>query len=210
MTDNRSSTRVYLATCRNDFWQSVFQLELEFLAEHLEGCHDVLSIGCGPAIIEAELAKLGFQVTGLDVSREALGCAPDIIRTLVAKAEDMPLPDHSFDAVIYVASLQFIENYAKALERSVAVLRPDGKLLVLLLNPASEFFRSKVQDPDSYVSQIKHTDLGAIEKTISERFETHGEYFLRIEGNEVSAGSNQATMALYIISGTPLTHPKGV
>ena len=108
----------YLVSCRNEFWQKVFQLELEYLTQQLKGCRDILGVGCGPAIIEGGLARLGFNITGLDVSQEGLNCAPSGIRTVAARAEDMPFFDSSFDAVTYVASLQFVEDYGKALEKS--------------------------------------------------------------------------------------------
>jgi ubiquinone/menaquinone biosynthesis C-methylase UbiE len=64
----------------------------------------------------------------LDISQEALKCAPDKLRTVAERTEDMPFPEFSFDAVIYVASIQFIEDDRKALERSAAVLRPKERL----------------------------------------------------------------------------------
>lgn len=202
MADIVKIGKSYLDTCRSEFWQKVFRLELGYLAEHLNGYGKILSIGCGPAIIEGELTKLGFSVTGLDISQEALSCAPDKIRTVVARAEEMPFPPHSFDAVIYVASLQFIDNYRMAIKKTVAVLRPNGKLVVMLLNPTSTFFKRKFQDPGSYITKIKHTDLKAMEDTIAENFTVHSEYFLCIDGDDVSPGANTTDAALYIISGS--------
>jgi 2-polyprenyl-3-methyl-5-hydroxy-6-metoxy-1,4-benzoquinol methylase len=72
----------YIESCGKSFWQKVFQIESEYLVEHLKGCRDVLSVGCGPAVIEGELAMHGFNVTGLDVSQRALNCAPDGIMVL--------------------------------------------------------------------------------------------------------------------------------
>jgi len=195
----------YIESCRKDFWQKVFQAELDYLIKHLEESRDILSVGCGPAIIEGELAKRGFNVTGLDVSQEALNCAPDQVRTVAARAENMPFPDNSFDAVIYVASLQFLDDYRKALKKSASVLRPSGKIIVMLLNPESAFFRERSRRPGSYVSKTKHTDLKAIKDAITSRFAAHTEYFLRIDGNEVSVGADETDSALYIIWGTKRT-----
>ena len=125
MKDSEDISERYLGSCRNEFWQKVFQLELAYLIQHMQGCRDVLSVGCGPAIMEGGLARRGFNVTGLDVSQEALNCAPDQVRTVASRAEDMSFPESSFDAVIYVASLQFVEDYRKALQKSVSVLRPE-------------------------------------------------------------------------------------
>lgn len=202
MKDSENISERYLESCRNEFWQKVFQLELEYLIQQMEGCRDVLSIGCGPAIIEDGLAKRGFNVTGLDVSQEALNCASDQVRTVASRAEDMSFPESSFDAVICVASLQFVEDYRKVLEKSVSVLRPDGKVIVMLLNPESTFFRDRFRDPGSYVSKIRHTDLKAMEDVIVGRFAVRTEYFLGVKDNEVFESANAADAALYIILGT--------
>jgi hypothetical protein len=74
VSDSGGMSKRYIESCRKEFWQKVFQLELEYLIEHLKGCSGVLSVGCGPAIIEGGLAERGFNVTGLDVSQEALNC----------------------------------------------------------------------------------------------------------------------------------------
>ncbi len=209
MKDSAEEMARYIESCRKEFWQKVFQLELAFLVNHLTGCREVLSVGCGPAIIEGGLAERGFQVTGLDVSREALDCAPDHVRTVAAPAEEMPFPEESFDAVIYVASLQFIEDYRTALNKSALVLRPNGRILILLLNPESTYFRIKSRDAGSYISKIKHTDLQAIEEAASVHFAAGGEYFLKVEENAVSAGPADAGSVLYILSGLKRAARKG-
>jgi ubiquinone/menaquinone biosynthesis C-methylase UbiE len=198
-----------MESCRTDFWKAVFEAEIEYLAEHLTGCKDVLSVGCGPAIIEGSLSERGFHVTGLDVSREALDRAPDTVRTVVASAEDMPFPASSFDAVIYVASLQFIEDYAKAMKKTAHVLRPDGRLIVMLLNPESDFFKRKLRDPNSYVCKIRHTDLQAVEDAIAEHFAVETEFFLGIEGDTIFESRDAADAALYVIRGTKKPPQKG-
>jgi len=202
MKGSPSTEERYLESCRKEFWRKIFQLELEYLIAHLQGCRDVLSVGCGPAVIEGELAGRGFNVTGLDVSREALNSAPDGIRTVVARAEDMSFPDSSFDAVIYVASLQFVDDFRKAVQRSARVLRPHGRIIVMLLNPQSTYFQSRQRDPNSYISRIKHTDVKAIEDTLARSFSVRSERFLHLEGNEVSVAVNETDVALYVVWGT--------
>jgi len=205
VSDSREMSKRYIESCRNEFWQEVFQLELAYLVEHLKGCRDVLSVGCGPATIEGELAKRGFNVTGLDVSQEALNCAPDNVRTVAARAEDIPFPDSSFDAVVYVVSLQFVDDYRKAIEKSASVLRPGGMIIVMLLNPESEFFKTKLLDPNSYVGQIRHTDLRGIEDVIAENYRIRTEYFLGVKGDTVFASCAANDAVLYIITGTRKT-----
>jgi len=191
----------YLQSCKTEFWKKVFKAELDYLLQELKNAKDVLSVGCGPAIIETGLAEHGFNVTGLDISKEALGQAPDSIRTVVGSAENMDFTQFSFDAVTYVASLQFIEKYKEAIKQNARVLRPSGKLLVMLLNPESKFFKEKTSTPTSYVNRIKHTDLTEIERTIAEYFSVQTEYFLGIKRQQILESQNPNLASLYVIKG---------
>jgi len=191
----------YLQSCKTEFWKKVFKAEADYILKELKGDEDVLSIGCGPAIIERALCEYGFNVTGLDISKEALDKAADGIRTVVGSAENMNFPDSCFDAVIYVASLQFIEKYGKAIEETARVLRPNGKLLAILLNPESEFFKQKTTNPDSYINRIKHTNLTEIDRTIAEYFSIQTEYFLGIRGEQIFPTHDCNLASLYVIKG---------
>lgn len=94
---------------------------------------------------------------------------------------------------------QFIADYRTALQRTAAVLRPGGRLIALLLNPVSTFFRERYANSESYIRKLKHTDLVAIETTASEWFETSGEYYPGINGGRLFESSDPAEAALYII-----------
>jgi len=192
----------YLKSCKTEFWKNVFKAELEYILCELKGAKDILSIGCGPAIIEAGLAEHGFNVTGLDISKEALDQAPDSIRTVAGKAENMDFENCSFDVVIYVASLQFIKKYKDAICKTANVLRPGGKLVAMLLNSESEFFKEKIKNPDSYVNRIKHIDLKEIERAIAEYFAVKTEYFLGIKEQDIFETKNPNLASLYVIKGT--------
>jgi ubiquinone/menaquinone biosynthesis C-methylase UbiE len=191
----------YLQSCKTEFWRKVLKAELVYILHELKGAKDILSVGCGPAIIEAGLAEHGFNVTGLDISKEALDQAPDSVRTVVGSAENMNFPDCSFDAVIYVASLQFVEKYQEAVKQTSRVLKPGGKLLAMLLNPESEFFKEKVRSPASYINKIKHTNLKGIEKTIANYFSIQTGYFLGIKSKEIFQSRNPNLASLYVIKG---------
>lgn len=191
----------YLQSCKTEFWKNVFRAELDYILRQLRGLKDVLSVGCGPAIIEAGLAEHGFNITGLDISKEALRQAPDSVRTIVGTAGNMDFPDSCFDAVIYVASFQFIEKYEEAIRQTTRVLGPGGKLLVMLLNPECEFFREKSKNPDPYINKIKHTDLREIERTIAEYFSIQTEYFLGIKGTEIFQTQDPNLAGLCVIKG---------
>ena len=191
----------YLRSCRSDFWREVFAAELDYLLQRLRPGDEVLSVGCGPAIIEGGLSAHGFAVLGLDVSQEAIACAPDSVRTIVAPAEKMPLADADFDVVLFIASLQFIENYRQALSETRRVLRPGGRVIAMLLNPASAFFKRKQAEPDSYVRWIRHNDLHKLEAAVAEGFEVQGEFFLGIADDRIFPSRDPETSALYVVEG---------
>jgi len=172
-----------------------------YLVTNLQGYQEILSVGCGPAIIEGGLVKHGFSLTGLDVSREALGHAPDGVRTVEARAEAMPFPPNSFDAVIFMASLQFVEEYRKVLNQAAFVMRPGGRVIILLLNPESDLFKRKIRNPVSYVHRIKHKNLKKIEAAASKQFEIRGEYFLSTSGGRVLERADGPRSISYILKG---------
>ena len=201
MNTGFADMKKYAQSCQSDFWQAVFRAELNYLVQNLKGATDILSVGCGPAIIETGLAEHGFNITGLDISQEALNQTPDNIRTVVGSAEKMDFADDCFDAVIYVASLQFIKRYKQAVKETSRILRSGGKLLIMLLNPESEFFCEKRKNPDSYINRIKHVNLKEIENVIAKFFSIETEYFLGIEGIEIFQSRDSDTASLYVIKG---------
>ena len=192
----------YLQSCKSEFWKKVFKAELDYILHQLKEAKDVLSIGCGPAIIETGLAEHGFNVTGLDIYKVALDQVADSIRTVAGSAEKMDFASLSFDAVIYVASIQFIEGYKEAIKQTARVLRSGGKLLIMLLNPQSEFFKEKAKKPDSYINKIKHINLRRIEGVVAKDFSVKTEYFLGIKGREIFQSRDSNLASLYVIIGT--------
>ena len=122
----------------------------------------------------------------------------------------MDFADSSFDGVVYIASLQFIEGYEKALVETARVLRVGGKVLFLLLNPKCEFFRERFARSDSYVSRIKHRDQDAIERAIGEYFIVeHTEYFLGIRDQDVFMSRDPELASLYVIKARKQDIDKG-
>jgi len=196
-----NETEKYRHACETEFWQNVFRAESDYLCRALEGCRDVLSVGCGPATVEDALSQRGFRATGLDVSSEALVGAAEGVKTVAARAEDLPFPSASFDAVIFVVSLQFIEDYRKALAQAARVLRDGGRIVVMLLNPLSAFFQTKLHSPDSYVRKIRHLNLPEMESAIAELFHIQTEYFLGVNGMTLFEIRAAGDAVLYVIKG---------
>jgi SAM-dependent methyltransferase len=99
---------------------------------------DVIELGCGTAYFGAWLARRGARVTGVDITPAQLETARrcrdkfEVEMELVeANAEDVPLPDASFDVAIseYGASI-WCDPYSWIPEAS-RLLRPGGELVFL-------------------------------------------------------------------------------
>jgi ubiquinone/menaquinone biosynthesis C-methylase UbiE len=94
---------------------------------------DVLDVGCGHGGLVRGLTALGARVTGIEISDEQLAAARAAddgagARYLVGRAEALPLPDASFDLVVFRASLHHvpIAQMLPALREARRVLRTGG------------------------------------------------------------------------------------
>jgi hypothetical protein len=119
--------------------------DVEMLRRHAElSDSDVLDVGCGHGRLTRELAVLGARVTGIEVSEQQLAAARAAddgtrgTRYLVGRAEAIPLPDASFDLVVFRASLHHVavEQMPAALREAARVVRPGG--LVYVAEPLAE------------------------------------------------------------------------
>jgi ubiquinone/menaquinone biosynthesis C-methylase UbiE len=72
----------------------------------------VLDVGCAKGFLVKDLLEHGIDAYGLDISEYAISnCEKEVIgRLQVGKADNLPFPDNSFDAVI---SINTIHNYDK-------------------------------------------------------------------------------------------------
>lgn len=119
---------------------------LEEFAAGQKGRH-LLEVGCGLGIELARLAKLGFDVTGIDLSFKAVDMAWRYLksqqlpgRTLVQNAEELGFPDESFDAIYSSGVIQHTPNITRAISEMIRVLRPGGRILIILYHRHSWFY----------------------------------------------------------------------
>jgi arsenite methyltransferase len=99
-----------------------------------------LDVGCGPGSVTASLARaagpdglaLGVDISEPMLARAVRAEAGPQIGFLRADAQRLPLRDETVDAVISVAVLQLIPDPAAALAEMARVLRPGGRLAVMV------------------------------------------------------------------------------
>jgi ubiquinone/menaquinone biosynthesis C-methylase UbiE len=93
----------------------------------------LLDVGGGTGNYAAALAGEGWQPVVLDRSREMLEhAAAKRLETVRGEATELPFAEQSFDAVMLVSMLHHVGERGQALAEARRVLRPDGRLAVML------------------------------------------------------------------------------
>jgi SAM-dependent methyltransferase len=105
-------------------------------AAGIEPNQSVLDVACGTGVLACAIANRvgpGGSVVGLDPNDDMLAVAhgkADTIEWRTGRAEAIPFPDESFDAVVSQFGMMFFENPGEALREMMRVTRPSGHLAV--------------------------------------------------------------------------------
>ncbi|TMJ93560.1 MAG: class I SAM-dependent methyltransferase, partial [Actinobacteria bacterium] len=99
---------------------------------------DVVELGCGTAYVSAWLARQGARPVGVDVTPAQLETARAMQREyglefplVEAAAEDVPLPDASFDLAISEYGASLWADPDRWVTEAARLLRPGGELVFL-------------------------------------------------------------------------------
>ncbi|MCB0805021.1 MAG: methyltransferase domain-containing protein [Bacteroidales bacterium] len=113
---------------------------LESLSKHTKPGGKVLDIGCGNGNISFQLAKYGYQVTGIDISTEAIEEAkrnyklPNLTFKTV-KAEDLAtFNDTRFDALVCSEVIEHLNHPEDLTQLFKNYLNPGGAVIVTVPN----------------------------------------------------------------------------
>ncbi len=108
----------------------------------------VLDVGCGGGLLSEALAAAGAEVTGIDVTPEALavarlhlkesGLAVDY-REITAEALAEAEPEH-YDIITCMEMLEHVPEPASVIAACARLLRPGGRLLLSTLNRTPQAF----------------------------------------------------------------------
>jgi SAM-dependent methyltransferase len=99
------------------------------------GPGEALDVGMGSGRLCAELAERGWTVSGVDASPRMVELARRRLldrseSLLEARAEALPFPSASFDAVVTTGAIEFVDNVEVALLELVRVVRPGGRAVI--------------------------------------------------------------------------------
>jgi SAM-dependent methyltransferase len=130
---------------------------------------DVIELGCGTAYFGAWLAKRGARVTGVDVTPAQLDTARRMsdefgipIELVEASAEDVPLPDASFDLAVSEYGASIWCDPERWIAEAARLLRPGGRLAFLCNSTLSILCAPDEGKVDERLHR-GHADLGRME-----------------------------------------------
>jgi len=103
----------------------------------------VLEVGCGAGFMAVALAQHGFRVQAFDSSEAMIeqarrhakeSLANDLLTLKVCDVYSMDFNDESFDLVIAIGVIPWLERLEPALEEMARVLKPGGNIIVTTAN----------------------------------------------------------------------------
>ncbi len=192
----------YVRFCDSEFGKTIMKQEAEYIYNELSKYGKILDVGCGIGSFEKNLPSL--NIIGLDVSEEMLEEARKRSdKTFIqGNVEELQFQDSIFDAVFTVTTLEFLDDYKKAVTEITRVTRPQGKIVVMMLNTKSEYFMENVKRLGDYFQKIKHTNTQKIRDYASRFYViSKEELFLGIQGQRVFESDDENLASLYVLVG---------
>jgi len=123
----------------------------QMLAPSLACGKRVLDVGCGNGYMLAKFARSGTESYGIDLTAKALDVTKTrmklsglAVKLTQADSADLPFADNAFDMVYSLGVLHHSPDTEKSFREIHRVLRPGGKIVVMLYNKNSVFFRLRI------------------------------------------------------------------
>ncbi len=170
------NARNYDRSFENAIGQEILSLEKHLLRSFLKPLpgERLLEVGCGTGIFLEWFSELGYYVAGvepspymLDIARKKIGSRASFYK---AVAEDLPFDDNEFDVVALITTLEFVDDYKKALQEAARVARK--KILIGVLNRYSltntgRWIRARF-NPDSLYAHARFFSVFELNNLINE------------------------------------------
>ncbi|MEM4282533.1 MAG: class I SAM-dependent methyltransferase [Candidatus Woesearchaeota archaeon] len=99
----------------------------------------ILDVGCGIGLSARVFAPNRCRLIGIEPCKELAAQAPFEVK--IARAEQIPFPDNSFDFVICVTALHNFDEPSTALKEMGRICKPTGKVAITVLKKAKNASR---------------------------------------------------------------------
>lgn len=121
-----------------------------------------LDIGCGAGMTSVSLAQRGFLVEAMDVAPAMLeqtrglardSCVEERVRTRAGDVRHLPFPDGTFNLVVALGVLPWLNSFDRPVGEMARVLRGGGYLIITVDN---RWRLHELLDPFAWLSRAKH------------------------------------------------------
>ena len=170
------------------WWQSDFSLNLiqtslnPFRVEYAKAIlkelninsaqMNALEVGCGGGLLTEEIAKMGFNTTGIDPSEQSLNSAVKhakennlLIHYRKGAGEDLPFQNNSFDVIFCCDVLEHVHDLPKVISEISRVLKNGGYFIydtfnrtliskICVIKIFQEWKRWAIMPPDLHVWEM--------------------------------------------------------
>jgi len=119
-------------------------LRRQFITQHMQMIFDknIIDVGCGGGILAESLAKLGANVTGIDMGEEPLNIARlhalesgiNVDYQKITVEEKAMASPESFDAVTCMEMLEHVPNPESIIQACAKLVKPGGFVFFSTLN----------------------------------------------------------------------------
>jgi ubiquinone/menaquinone biosynthesis C-methylase UbiE/uncharacterized protein YbaR (Trm112 family) len=158
-----------------------------FILEHLKGKDSrILETCCSAGTTVSYLHNAGYRPFCFDISAESIEALlerhPGICHPFIADAENLPIKDNSFNAVIFNGALHHLPSPRLALEESMRILEKGGQVIIVEPNAVRSetmrvLFKSLVH-PRSALKDLKQSyDMVAAKVNGNEIIERDGQKY---------------------------------
>jgi ubiquinone/menaquinone biosynthesis C-methylase UbiE/uncharacterized protein YbaR (Trm112 family) len=181
----------------------------EFILKQLNKSTRILETCCAGGTTASYLYNAGYNPFCFDISLESLRVlrenCPYITRLFIADAENLPLLDNYFDAVIFNASLHHLPNPRRAFTEAFRVLKNGGQvILVEPNNDRNEIARIIIKlfiHPKSAIKDLKRTSYKVINSALrKDKFEYDGKHYQKDnDGRWIKSGEMDLEISLSYI-----------
>jgi len=121
----------------------------------------ILDAGCGTGMFTRDLLAAGAAVTGLDLSlpmlrRAGIKAADRPFLMVGGDLRRLPFAENSFDKVVSVTAIEFIEDAKGAVGELFRVTRPRGRIVVASLNRLSPWAVRRTENAGKGHTLFRH------------------------------------------------------
>jgi ubiquinone/menaquinone biosynthesis C-methylase UbiE len=168
--------------------------------QHLVADKRVLDVACGEGYGSALLSRTAAEVSGVDISNEAIAHATaeyltqKNLKFIEASCTQLPFADHSFDVVVSFETIEHITEHDAFLDEIKRVLTVDGLLIISSPNKA-EYSDARNFQNEFHVKELYRDEMATL---IEKRF-AHARWWSQRNGfySLIALESNASTGAAY-------------